>query len=89
MPTISMIGVAMNPRVKTVEPLDGYRLKLLFTNGDTRVFDVVPYLEKGIFTELKDKEYFRQVNVVAGAVEWPREQDFSYDTLYLLSTPFS
>jgi hypothetical protein len=75
----------MNPRVKTVEALDDYKLKLLFTNGDTKVFDVAPYLEKGIFAELKDREYFQQVKVVSGAVEWPREQDFSYDTLFLLS----
>lgn len=77
----------MNPRVKTVEPLDDYKLKLLFTNGEIKVFDVAPYLEKGVFAELKDKEYFQQVKVVAGAIEWPREHDFSHDTLFLLSKP--
>ena len=75
----------MNPAVKNVEPLDDYKLKLLFTNGDLKVFDVSPYLDKGIFSELKNENYFRQVKVVSGAIEWPHEQDFSNDTLYLLS----
>lgn len=75
----------MNPSVKNVEPLDDYKLKLLFTNGDLEVFDVSPYLDKGIFCELKDDAYFKRVKVVSGAVEWPYEQDFSNDTLFLLS----
>lgn len=77
----------MNPSVKNVEPLDNYKLKLLFTNGDLKVFDVYPFLDKGIFCELKDDSYFKQVKVVSGAVEWPHEQDFSSDTLFLLSVP--
>lgn len=74
----------MNPFVKKVEPLDNYKLKLLFTNGDLKIFDVAPYLEKGVFRELKDSSYFKQVKVVSGAIEWPHEQDFSNDTLFLL-----
>lgn len=75
----------MNPSVKNVEPLDNYKLRLLFTNGDLKIFDVSPYLDKGVFGELKDEGYFKQVRVVSGAVEWPHEQDFSGDTLFLLS----
>ncbi len=75
----------MNPSVKNVEPLDNYKLKLLFTNGDLKVFDVSPYLDKGFFCELRNESYFKQVKVVSGAIEWPHEQDFSNDTLFLLS----
>jgi hypothetical protein len=77
----------MNPEVQSVEPLDNYQLKVLFSNGAAKLFDVSPYLEKGIFTELKDKSYFRAVRVVSGAIEWPHEQDLSNDTLYLLGKP--
>jgi hypothetical protein len=45
------------------------------------------FLEKGIFQELKDESYFRLVSVAFGGVQWPHEQDFSKDTLYLLSFP--
>jgi hypothetical protein len=77
----------MNPEVKTVEPLDNYKLKLQFENGDFKIFDVSPYLDRGIFTELKDSHYFKSVRVVSGAVQWPHEQDFSSDTLYIRSSP--
>ncbi len=77
----------MSPKVIKVEPLEKYQLRLTFSNGEIRRFDVTPYLDKGIFTELKDMEYFRQVQVSFGSVQWLHEQDFSRDTLYLLSKP--
>ena len=76
----------MNPSVETAEALDNYKLKVHFDNGEVKEFDVSPYLDKGIFVELKDKEYFSQVSVAFGAVQWPNEQDFSNDTLYLLGS---
>ncbi len=74
----------MNPEVKKAEPLDNYKLKVIFSNDETKEFDVSPFLDKGIFNELKDKSYFKQVRVAFGSVEWPNEQDFSKDTLYML-----
>ncbi|HLA34513.1 MAG TPA: DUF2442 domain-containing protein [Rhodocyclaceae bacterium] len=68
-------------------PLPESRLLLTFVHGEQRVFDVSPYLDKGIFTQLKNPDYFAQVRVVSGHVEWPHEQDFSPDTLYLRSVP--
>jgi hypothetical protein len=61
---------------------------MIFRNKETRLFDTSPFLDKGIFNELKDINYFKQVKVAFGAVEWPHEQDFSKDTLYLLSIPY-
>ncbi len=74
----------MNPEVKSVEPLENHQLKLRFENSDLKIFDVSPYLNKGIFKELQDNNYFKSVRVASGAVQWPHEQDFSHDTLYLL-----
>ena len=76
----------MNPSVKSVEPISNYKLRIQFENGESKVFDVSPYLDKGIFVELKDEDYFKQVRVAFGSIEWPHEQDFSRDTLYLLGT---
>ena len=76
----------MNPEVRKVDALPNYKLKLEFSNDEVREFDVAPYLDKGIFAELRDSEYFKKVRVSFGAVEWPNEQDFSKDTLYLLGT---
>ncbi|MCL9775478.1 DUF2442 domain-containing protein [Vibrio methylphosphonaticus] len=74
----------MNPSVVSVQPTDDYKLIISFDNSDMKLFDVSPYLDKGIFQELKDVSYFKRVSVAFGSVEWPNEQDFSYDTLYLL-----
>ncbi|MGR5354139.1 DUF2442 domain-containing protein [Vibrio sp. DNB22_19_2] len=74
----------MNPSVVSVQPSNDYTLIVSFDNSETKIFDVSPYLDNGIFQELKDVSYFKRVSVAFGSVEWPNEQDFSYDTLYLL-----
>lgn len=74
----------MNPSVIDVKPLPNHQLGVTFENEERRIFDVTPFLDKGIFTELKDESYFKSVRVAFGSVEWPNEQDFSKDTLYLL-----
>ena len=79
----------MNPYVKQVRPLDDYQLLLVFQNGEQRIFDVKPYLQRGVFTRLQNLAAFRSVRVVAGSVEWLGELDLSYDTLYLESQPVS
>ena len=75
----------MNPHVEAASPQADHRLVLTFTNGETRVFDLTPYLDKGVFRQLRDPACFAQATVVAGSVEWPGEIDLSYDTLYLRS----
>jgi hypothetical protein len=82
-----MLTQTISPKVLNVQPLENYQLKLTFDNAEIRVFDVTPYLEKGIFTELKNLIYFHQVKPFFGGIQWPNEQDFSRDTLYLLSQP--
>ena len=77
----------MNPYVKQVRPLVDYQLELIFENGEQRIFDVKPYLQRGVFVRLQNRATFQAVRVVAGSVEWPGELDLSYDTLYLESQP--
>lgn len=76
----------MNPRVRDVVPLDNYRLQLTFTNDEKGVYDCSPLLELGVFRELQDVAYFRQVKEDKGTVIWPHEQDLCPDTLYEQST---
>ena len=77
----------MNPHVKSVHAVDDYELEVSFDNGETRRFDVKPYLDRGIFVRLRDHDAFRAVQVVAGSVEWANGLDLSYDTLYLEGRP--
>lgn len=77
----------MNPHVKSVRPLNDYELEVEFENGESRRFDVKPYLGRGIFVRLCDLAVFRAVRVIAGSIEWPGGLDLSYDTLYVGGQP--
>lgn len=73
----------MNPRVKAVKANPDYTLTLTFTNGEIKVFDVKPYLDKGIFKELKNRNEFNSVQPFLGSIQWRNGQDFCPDMLYL------
>lgn len=73
----------MNPRVLQVIPGDDYTLSLVFTNGEKAIYDCHELLDYGVFSELRDKNYFRQVTVTHGTIVWPHDQDICPDTLYL------
>jgi len=75
----------MNPYVKSIRVLDDYQLALEFENAEWWVFDIKPYLSRGIFVRLQNPALFRAARVVAGSVEWPGGLGLSYDTLYLES----
>lgn len=75
----------MNPRVKEVKPEKNYMLRLYFTNGEVRLFDMKPYLNLGIFKELADEAMFNSVRPDGLSVEWANEASICPDTLYLNS----
>lgn len=77
----------MNPRVKDVKPNKDYTITLTFTNNEVKVFDMKPYLNTGIFKELKDLQLFNSVRPFLGSVQWKNGQDLCPDTLYLESNP--
>jgi len=79
----------MNPYVVAIRPLDGHWLEILFDNGERRIFDITPYLQRGAFARLQNRGIFDAARVVAGSVEWPGGLDLSYDTLYLDSRPLT
>ncbi|MBS3908716.1 MAG: DUF2442 domain-containing protein [Actinobacteria bacterium] len=71
----------MTPDVIEFEILTDYRIKVTLSSGKTGVFNVAPYLDKGIFTELKDYSYFKRARIEFGTLVWPNEQDFSPETI--------
>ena len=68
-------------KVISVEAIENYRLQILLSDNRRGIFDVSPYLDKGVFRELRDPQYFRGVRVAFGGVMWPHEQDFSAETI--------
>jgi len=73
----------MNPRVLKVTPTDDYKLIIKFTNGEEAIYDCNDLLDYGVFKELRDKNYFKQVIAIHGSIAWPHDQDICPDTVYL------
>jgi hypothetical protein len=64
-----------------------YTLDLKFNDGSVKRFDMKPYLDYELFQELKDLDYFKQVSIAFGTVNWPHEQDIAPETLFEEAVP--
>ena len=67
--------------VKIVKPLPNYRIYVEIEDGRKGIFDLKPYLDRGVLRELRNVHYFNQVDILFGAVTWPNEQDIAPETL--------
>ena len=76
----------MNPRVSDVIAKENYILNLTFDNTEKKEFDMKPYINKGFFKQLQQKNYFCSVQIFMGSIQWPNGQDLCPDTLYENST---
>lgn len=68
--------------VTEVVPTAEYQLLLTFENGEKRRFDMKPYLQQGVFAELRDLSLFNSVRVSFDSIEWDNEADFDPELLY-------
>ncbi len=73
----------MNPRIKSVKPQTDYKLFLIFDNDEKGIFSVSPYLDRGLFSQLRDKHIFNSVRPFLGSIQWSNGLDLCPDTLYL------
>jgi len=73
--------------VVNVEAKPDYKLLLVFENGEKRVFDMSPYMDKKPFVQLKGSPLFAKAFVDYGTVVWPGNVDIAPETLYDRSRP--
>ena len=66
--------------------MDDFKLALLFSTGEMRIFDVKPLFTFGRFHELADVSIFRKVRVAYDTVEWENGLDLDPEYLYEHST---
>ena len=69
-------------KVNDVTTTDDYKLILQYSDGDIRIFDMEPYLDKGIFQQLKDKKVFDTVKPIFDSIEWENGADIDPEVLY-------
>ena len=77
----------LRPTAIKVSPEDNYCLRVVFNNGETRLFDVKPYIQGEWYGKLINKAYFSSVSTDGFTVVWPEGQDLCPDELYSLSIP--
>lgn len=70
-------------KVISAKANDDFTLDLQFNDGVQKRFDVKPYLDFAVFKELKNPDYFKNIKIAFGTVQWAHEQDISPETLYL------
>ena len=74
----------MSRRIKKVQYLEGYSLKLLFDDGKSKMVDLADIVGRGqnLIAQLKDIEYFKKVKCDGFSVVWPNGIDLCPDVLY-------
>lgn len=68
--------------VKKAEYVDGYKLRILFSNGSEKIFDFAGELTKGICRKLKDIDYFKRFTIDPFTIDWNNEIGFAPEYLY-------
>lgn len=73
--------------VVKVKACDDFTLELVFENGEKRIFDMKPFLDKRPFDKLLNSPLFFKASVQYGTVVWPGNIDIAPETLFALSVP--
>jgi len=77
-------------RIREVEVLDSFNVRLEFTDGTSKEIDLEPYLHGQVFESLRrDPAAFRTVRVddASGTIVWDNGADIDPDVLYQGLTP--
>jgi hypothetical protein len=76
--------------VKKAEYVNDHKIKLLFSDGVTKVVDFTPYLTstRKVVAPLLDAEYFKQFYVDEVTICWPNGLDFAPELLYKIGKNF-
>ena len=78
-----MKGLDRLVRVKSVEPLEKFRVRIIFQNNVQKEIDLEKFLRGEIFEPIRrDPNVFRSVKVVGGTIGWDNGADIDPDVLY-------
>jgi hypothetical protein len=70
-------------RVRAVQPLEEFKVRLTFANSVEKEVDLGPYLRGPIFEPIRnDPTLFRSVSIVGSTIGWSNGADIDPDVLY-------
>ena len=64
------------------EYVNDYVLRITFSNGEVRLVDFTPLMQKGICTKLQDLNYFKTFTLDPFTIDWNDEIGFDPKYLY-------
>ncbi len=68
------------------EYIEGYRLLLLFNNGERKIVDLSNSLKGTVYSPLRNVDYFKRFTIKFNTVEWENGADFAPEYLYEIGT---
>ena len=75
-------------RLKNVEPLEDFKVRIGFEDGTQNDIDLEPYLHGPIFEPIRsDPTVFRSMKIEGGTIAWNNGADIDPDVLYYGLTP--
>jgi len=72
----------MYPAVIKVEPKENYQIYVEFDNAECGVLNMEPYLNFGVFRNIRDRAAFSNVRVSFDTVEWGNGVDLDPQFVY-------
>ena len=77
----------LQPKIRRVEPIEEYKIKLFYETGEIKIFDVSSYISGEWYEELRDINYFKTVHLISDGkgIEWAHGQDIAPHELYDIS----
>lgn len=71
-------------KLTAIEPREGTKLLLRFSDGSWGVFDFAPFIDANteVTAPLRDSGFFSRHFIEAGALAWPNGFDLSARSLY-------
>jgi hypothetical protein len=70
-------------RIRKVEPLEDFKVRVTFENNTEREIDLGPYLRGPIFAPIRDNPaMFQAMKIEGGTIAWDNGADIDPDVLY-------
>ena len=73
--------------IKNAEYLEGYKVKLWFSNGEIRIADLSESLNGLVFEPLRNIELFKRFSIPYNTIQWKNGADFAPEYLHEISLP--
>jgi len=70
------------PMVVDAKYENGYRIRIVFSDGQRKMVDFESWLEGPVFEPLRDQKYFQEFFIEGGTIVWPNGADIAPETLY-------